>query len=90
MIRITLGRSGQAVDRTDLVDLMNIDNPDHLYGPVRAGDMGVGQRFTFPFFLPSKILSLKMIALSQCLMIIIFQARQGVMQIWRMTMKSFV
>ena len=50
LIRITLGRSGQAVDRTDLVDLMNIDNPDHLYGPVRAGDMGVGQRFTFPFF----------------------------------------
>lgn len=50
MIRITLGSSGQTVARTELVDLMDIYNPHRLYEPVRAGDVGAGKQFAFPFF----------------------------------------
>ncbi|UTO06192.1 esterase-like activity of phytase family protein [Moraxella sp. FZLJ2107] len=50
LIRITLGSSGQTVARTELVNLMDIHNPHRLYEPVRAGDIGAGKQFAFPFF----------------------------------------
>lgn len=50
LVRITLGGSGEVVRRTDVVDLMNIHNPHRLYGAARAGDIGVSERFAFPFF----------------------------------------
>ena len=49
MIRIQLNASGQLVNREDLVDLMQIANPDLLYATVRNGDLGTGQNFAFPF-----------------------------------------
>ena len=35
--------------REELVNLMDVANPDLLYGPVRPGDIATGQRFGFPF-----------------------------------------
>ena len=49
LIKIELGESGQAVKRSDLVDLMNIANPHHLYGTIRDGDIGTEKNFAFPF-----------------------------------------
>lgn len=37
------------VSREDLVDLIKIANPNMLYGTARAGDIGMGQVFAFPF-----------------------------------------
>ncbi|AYO52907.1 esterase-like activity of phytase family protein [Acinetobacter wuhouensis] len=50
LIQIKLGESGKAVQRTDLVDLMKIANPNNLYGTARDGDIGTGTNFAFPFF----------------------------------------
>ncbi len=50
LVLVKLGESGQAIQREDLVDLMAIQNPDNLYGPVREGDVGTANPFTFPFF----------------------------------------
>lgn len=50
LVLVKLGKSGQAIQREDLVDLMNIQNPDHLYGPKREGDLGTANPFSFPFF----------------------------------------
>ncbi|NOL51203.1 esterase-like activity of phytase family protein [Pelistega suis] len=50
LIWIKLGENGQAVQREDLVDLMDIQNPDSLYGAARDSDIGTGNPFTFPFF----------------------------------------
>lgn len=49
LIRIKLNESGQLVSREDLVDLIKIANPNMLYGTARAGDIGTGQVFAFPF-----------------------------------------
>ncbi|MEI2513791.1 esterase-like activity of phytase family protein [Acinetobacter soli] len=49
LIRIQLNASGQLVSREDLVDLMQIANPDLLYATARNGDLGTGQNFAFPF-----------------------------------------
>lgn len=50
LIRIRLGASGQTVQRETVVDLMNIHNPNLLYGKKRNGDIGTGRTFAFPFF----------------------------------------
>lgn len=49
LIQIELTDSGQAVKRTELVDLMNIANPHKLYGQTRDGDIGTEKIFAFPF-----------------------------------------
>ncbi|WP_312057178.1 esterase-like activity of phytase family protein [Acinetobacter courvalinii] len=49
LIRIKFNEPKQTVAREDLVDLMKIANPDTLYGTVRAGDIGTGKVFAFPF-----------------------------------------
>ncbi len=49
LIRIKFNEPKQTVAREDLVDLMKIANPDALYGTVRAGDIGTGKVFAFPF-----------------------------------------
>src|SRR5690606_6098988 len=49
LIKIKLNAYGESVSREELVDLMDIANPDQLYGPVREGDIAIGERFGFPF-----------------------------------------
>ena len=49
LIHVKLGEVSERVIRSDLVDLMNIDNPDLLFGLIREGDIGVGKKFSFPF-----------------------------------------
>ncbi len=49
LIHVELNASGQAVTRRDLVDLMNLANPNLLFGAAREGDIGVGEKFSFPF-----------------------------------------
>ncbi len=49
LIHVKLGEVSERVTRSDLVDLMNIDNPDLLFGLIREGDIGVGKKFSFPF-----------------------------------------
>ena len=49
LIRIKFNEPKQTVAREDLVDLMKIANPDELYGTARAGDIGTGKVFAFPF-----------------------------------------
>lgn len=47
--RITLGAAGAAVGKTELVNLLNISDPDGV-GVGAEGDVGVGgNRFAFPF-----------------------------------------
>ncbi|WP_180046926.1 esterase-like activity of phytase family protein [Acinetobacter sp. YH12117] len=49
LIKVTLSAAGQNMQREDLVNLMDIANPDLLYGTARAGDIATGERFGFPF-----------------------------------------
>lgn len=49
LIKVTLSTAGQNMQREDLVNLMDIANPDLLYGTARAGDIATGERFGFPF-----------------------------------------
>ncbi|CAM9225705.1 esterase-like activity of phytase family protein [Acinetobacter pseudolwoffii] len=49
LIKVRLNQSGESVAREELVNLMDLANPDLLYGPVRPGDLATGQRFGFPF-----------------------------------------
>jgi hypothetical protein len=49
LIRIKFNEPKQTVAREDLVDLMKIANPNALYGTARAGDIGTGNVFAFPF-----------------------------------------
>lgn len=49
LINVKLNDSGKTIDRTDLVDLMKIENPNLLYGTARNGDIGTGSTFSFPF-----------------------------------------
>lgn len=49
LIKIRLNQSGESVTREELVNLMDLANPDLLYGLVRPGDIATGQRFGFPF-----------------------------------------
>ena len=49
LIRITLNRPGESVTRETLVNLMDLANPDLLYGPPKVGDIATGPRFGFPF-----------------------------------------
>ena len=50
LIQVKLGESAQAIQRTELVDLMKLANPNNLYGTARADDIGTGATFAFPFF----------------------------------------
>ena len=49
LIKIKLNQPGEAVSRIELVNLMDLANPDLLYGPVRAGDIATNTRFGLPF-----------------------------------------
>ncbi|MBU3845622.1 MAG: esterase-like activity of phytase family protein [Candidatus Acinetobacter avistercoris] len=49
LIKISFNGSGKDVAREEIVDLMDIANPDLLYGTPREGDIATGQRFGFPF-----------------------------------------
>lgn len=49
LIKIKLNASNHTVAREDLVDLMQIANPDLLYSAVRPDDIGTGKVFAFPF-----------------------------------------
>lgn len=49
LIKIKLGASGQTVQREELVNLMQLDNPNLLYTPARDGDIGTSKVFSFPF-----------------------------------------
>ena len=44
-----VGQVKQLIAR-DLVDLMNIDNPDHLYGPCSSRRYGCGSKIHFSIF----------------------------------------
>src|SRR5690606_10235439 len=48
LIKVRFNQSGECVAREELVNLMDLANPDVLYGPVRPGDLATGQRFGFP------------------------------------------
>lgn len=50
LVRIQLNEPKQLVNKTDLVNLMDIANPNLLYGTPREGDIMTGERFGFPFF----------------------------------------
>lgn len=47
---ITLGPPGELVTKRPLVDLLNVPDPDGLSLPGVPGDIGLGERFAFPFF----------------------------------------
>ncbi len=47
--RIKLGTPGTAVTKTELVDLMKIDDPDGISGTAANGDIGLGPVFAMPF-----------------------------------------
>lgn len=49
LIKVKLGDVGQVIEREEIVDLMDIANPNLLYGTPRAGDIAMGERFGFPF-----------------------------------------
>ena len=49
LIKVKLNQSGEALFRADLVDLMDIANPNILYGKPRDEDIMTGERFGFPF-----------------------------------------
>ncbi|WP_410209323.1 esterase-like activity of phytase family protein [Aquirhabdus sp.] len=49
IMRITLGKSGDQVEKSQVIDLLNIVNPNNLYGTTRSGDIGTGNPFSFPF-----------------------------------------
>lgn len=49
LIQIKLQKPNELVERQDLVNLMDIANPDLLFGKIREGDIATGERFGFPF-----------------------------------------
>lgn len=49
LYRITLGAAGAAVAKTELVDLINIADPDGISAGGLAGDVGLGNPFRMPF-----------------------------------------
>ena len=49
LIKIKLQDHGKSVQRSELVNLMDIANPDLLFGTPRQGDIATGERFGFPF-----------------------------------------
>ena len=49
LIKVKFNQYGESVQREDLVNLMDIANPNLLFGAPREGDIAVGQRFGFPF-----------------------------------------
>lgn len=49
LIKIKLTENGESVNRSDLVNLMDIANPDLLFGKTRNGDIATGESFGFPF-----------------------------------------
>ena len=49
LIKVKFNQYGESVQREDLVNLMDIANPNLLFGTPREGDIAVGQRFGFPF-----------------------------------------
>lgn len=49
LIKVKLKEAGQPLEREEIVNLMDIDNPNLLYGTPRDGDIAVGERFGFPF-----------------------------------------
>ena len=49
LIKVKLKEAGQPIEREEIVNLMDIANPNLLYGTPRDGDIAVGERFGFPF-----------------------------------------
>lgn len=49
LIRIKLNNDRKTIQRSELVNLMDIANPDLLFGTPRQGDIATGERFGFPF-----------------------------------------
>jgi len=49
VFQITLGPLNAPVEKSLAVDLLNIDDPDSISGPVVPGDVGLGKRFAMPF-----------------------------------------
>lgn len=49
LIKVKLGEIGQTIQREEIVDLMDLANPNLLYGTPRTGDIAMGERFGFPF-----------------------------------------
>lgn len=49
IFRITLNGDGAAVEKTPLVNLMNLKDPFGISQPVLPGDIGTGANFAFPF-----------------------------------------
>lgn len=49
LIKVKLKDSGQTIEREEIVNLIDIANPNLLYGTPRDGDIAVGERFGFPF-----------------------------------------
>lgn len=49
LIKVKLGEIGQTIQREEIVDLMDLANPNLLYGTPRTGDIATGERFGFPF-----------------------------------------
>lgn len=49
LIKVKLGEIGQTIQREEIVDLMDLANPNLLYGTPRTGDIAMGKRFGFPF-----------------------------------------
>lgn len=49
LIKIKLNVDKKSAQRSELVNLMNIANPDLLFGTPRNGDLATGERFGFPF-----------------------------------------
>lgn len=46
---VILGAPGTEVGKTLAVDLLNITDPDRISEPAQPGDVGLGERFAFPF-----------------------------------------
>lgn len=49
LYRITLGAAGAAVAKTELLDLINIADPNNISAGGMAGDVGLGNPFRMPF-----------------------------------------
>jgi glycerophosphoryl diester phosphodiesterase len=47
--KIRMSEPGTMVEKTLLVDLLNISDPNGLAGPGDEGDVGLGEQFAFPF-----------------------------------------
>ena len=49
LFQIKLGAAGSFVEKTELVDLMKLRDPDRISGNSANGDIGLGDPFAMPF-----------------------------------------